>query len=109
MVNTVTASGNNVVVTFKELRLTEFASDLTTSRSSPRRSGSLDKADDGSFLTSSHERCWLRPDMYKTAAQDRMVWVKNPAWWHPRRARGLRPHCRPTYVATSSTARNMPP
>ena len=84
MVNTVTASGNNVVVTFKGTpSYQEFASDLYNFPIVPAAVWqAYDKADDGSFLNVVNMNgVGSGPYMYKTAAQDRMVWVKNPAWW----------------------------
>jgi len=66
-----------------KLRLTRSSPRIYTTSDRPAAVWqAYDKADDGSFLNVVNMNgVGSGPYMYKTAAQDRMVWVKNPAWW----------------------------
>jgi len=94
-VNTVTASGNNVVVTFKGTpsyqewmwflyNMPMIPSAVFTKYNTP---------DILKFLN--QNGVGTGPYTYKTAAQDRMVWVKNPNWWA---IKALSLNVQPTYI-----------
>jgi peptide/nickel transport system substrate-binding protein len=95
IVDRVVANGNNVVVTFKGTpAYQEFASALYndpivpaavwTSKNNPDILKDLNANGVGTG-----------PYTYKTAAQDRMVWVKNPNWWA---TSALSLTVKPTYI-----------
>jgi peptide/nickel transport system substrate-binding protein len=95
IVDKVVANGNNVVVTFKGTpAYQEFASALYndpivpaavwTSKNNPDILKDLNANGVGTG-----------PYTYKTAAQDRMVWVKNPNWWA---TSALSLTVKPTYI-----------
>jgi peptide/nickel transport system substrate-binding protein len=94
-VNTVTASGNNVVVTFKGTpAYQEFMQALYNMPMVPATIWTqYNNSNIFSFLNQGG--VGTGPYMYKTAAQDRMVWVKNPNWWA---TAALNLTVQPTYI-----------
>ena len=97
-VDKVTATGNNVTVTFKGTpAYQEFAQALYNMPMVPaaiwtaQNTADILKFQKASGLGS----VGTGPYTYKTAAQDRMVWVKNPTWWATK-ALGLT--VKPTYI-----------
>ena len=96
-VNTVTvdSTGNNVVVTFKGTpAYQEFMQALYNMPMVPAAIWTqYNNSNIFSFLN--QNGVGTGPYMYKTAAQDRMVWVKNPNWWA---TAALNLTVQPTYI-----------
>jgi peptide/nickel transport system substrate-binding protein len=92
---TVDSSGNNVVVTFKGTpAYQEWMQFLYNTPMVPAAIWTqYNTADILKFLN--QNGVGTGPYLYKTAAQDRMVWVKNPNWWATK-ALGL--SVQPTYI-----------
>jgi peptide/nickel transport system substrate-binding protein len=95
IVDRVVANGNNVVVTFKGTpAYQEFASALYNDPIVPAAVWtSKNNADILKDLNANG--VGTGPYTYKTAAQDRMVWVKNPNWWA---TSALSLTVKPTYI-----------
>jgi peptide/nickel transport system substrate-binding protein len=95
IVDKVVANGNNVVVTFKGTpAYQEFASALYNDPIVPAAVWtSKNNADILKDLNANG--VGTGPYTYKTAAQDRMVWVKNPNWWA---TSALSLTVKPTYI-----------
>jgi peptide/nickel transport system substrate-binding protein len=94
-VSTATASGNNVVVTFKGTpAYQEWAQALYNMPMVPQAVFSQHN-DANIFAFTNANGVGTGPYTYKTAAQDRMVWQKNPNWWATQ-ALGLT--VKPTYI-----------
>jgi peptide/nickel transport system substrate-binding protein len=93
--SSVTASGNNVVVTFKGTpAYQEWMQDLYNMPMVPAAIWTQYN-NENIFKFLNQNGVGTGPYMYKTAAQDRMVWVKNPNWWATK-ALGL--SVQPTYI-----------
>ena len=94
-VSSVTASGNNVVVTFKGTpAYQEWSRDLFNMPMVPAAIWTAyNNQDILKFLN--QNGVGTGPYTYKTAAQDRMVWVKNPNWWA---IKALNISVQPTYI-----------
>ena len=81
-VNTVTANGNNVVVTFKGTpSYQEWMSALYNMPMIPKAVWNQYATSADILKNLNQNGVGTGPYTYKTAAQDRMVWVKNPNWW----------------------------
>jgi peptide/nickel transport system substrate-binding protein len=94
-VKAVTASGNNVVVTFQGTpAYQEWMQDLYNMPMVPAAIWTQYN-NENIFKFLNQNGVGTGPYMYKTAAQDRMVWVKNPNWWATK-ALGL--SVQPTYI-----------
>jgi peptide/nickel transport system substrate-binding protein len=94
-VKAVTASGNNVVVTFQGTpAYQEWMQDLYQMPMVPAAIWTQYN-NENIFKFLNQNGVGTGPYMYKTAAQDRMVWVKNPNWWATK-ALGL--SVQPTYI-----------
>jgi peptide/nickel transport system substrate-binding protein len=95
IVDKVVASGNNVVVTFKGTpAYQEFSSALYNDPIVPAAIWTA-KNDANILKFLNQGGVGSGPYTYKTAAQDRMVWVKNPTWWA---TAALSLTVKPTYV-----------
>jgi peptide/nickel transport system substrate-binding protein len=95
IVDKVVASGNNVVVTFKGTpAYQEFSSALYNDPIVPAAIWTA-KNDANILKFLNQGGVGSGPYTYKTAAQDRMVWVKNPNWWA---TAALSLTVKPTYV-----------
>jgi peptide/nickel transport system substrate-binding protein len=91
----VTASGNNVVVTFQGTpAYQEWMQDLYNMPMVPAAIWTQYN-NENIFKFLNQNGVGTGPYMYKTAAQDRIVWVKNPNWWATK-ALGL--SVQPTYI-----------
>ncbi len=79
-VTAVKVDGNKVVVTFKDPAYQEWSQWLYNSPIVPKKIWEpLNNAD---ILKNTNQKgIGTGPYTYKTAAQDRMVWEKNPNWW----------------------------
>jgi len=94
-VKAVTVSGNNVVVTFQGTpAYQEWNQDLYNMPMVPAAIWTQYN-NENIFKFLNQNGVGTGPYMYKTAAQDRMVWVKNPNWWATA-ALGL--SVQPTYI-----------
>jgi peptide/nickel transport system substrate-binding protein len=81
-VDKVVADGNNVVVTFKGTpAYQEFMSALYNDPIVPAAVWQQYAASPDILKFLNQSGVGSGPYAYKTAAQDRMVWVKNPNWW----------------------------
>ena len=95
IVDKVVANGNNVVVTFKGTpAYQEFAAALYNDPIVPSAIWTA-KNDKDILKFLNANGVGTGPYTYKTAAQDRMVWVKNPNWWA---TSALSLTVKPTYV-----------
>ncbi|MGD0861712.1 MAG: ABC transporter substrate-binding protein [Candidatus Limnocylindrales bacterium] len=94
-VKAVTVDGNNVVVTFQGTpAYQEWMQDLYNMPMVPAKIWTqYNNADIFKFLN--QNGVGTGPYTYKTAAQDRMVWVKNPKWWA---TAALNLNVAPTYI-----------
>jgi peptide/nickel transport system substrate-binding protein len=95
IVDKVVANGNNVIVTFKGTpAYQEFAAALYNDPIVPSAIWTA-KNDKDILKFLNANGVGTGPYTYKTAAQDRMVWVKNPNWWA---TSALSLTVKPTYV-----------
>ena len=95
-VNTVTANGNNVVVTFKGTpSYQEWMSALYNMPMIPKAVWNQYATSADILKNLNQNGVGTGPYTYKTAAQDRMVWVKNPSWWA---IKALSLSVQPTYI-----------
>ncbi len=79
---TVDSTGNNVVVTFKGTpAYQEFMQALYNMPMVPAAIWQQYASDPNIFKFLNQNGVGTGPYTYKTAAQDRMVWQKNPNWW----------------------------